>query len=372
MGGLHLVSWRLNRKRIPSCSPPLSKKEFSTSLPSDFICSFNSLVLQAQSSTLALLGLRPDSPSCRFWTCQAPWSQKLIPYNCILSLSLSTHTHTHTHTHTYTQPIHSVSLKNSNTMRQYYYLDSTAMETEAQRGQTAYGRYRIQAQMCLTSEPGTYPIFCLMGKGTIRDMVAPELHSQWIQVLSSGFQSRLKLHHAASSMSCCCIPFPPSFLFGENRGCQFSKEVPGVGQQRQSSPSLIDKDHVCDWLHHLGPLSPVQTNTVEVPLRHFRAICGLCEVISQAVYLVYKSRHLWNPICKSNKCNSESQSPSRESELWIIFKCFISSPQRKSPFLPLKGKIHIPVIHIHLSRYKVFSQFFPFWKWASFYLRFKQ
>ena len=101
MGGLHLVSWRLNRKRIPSCSPPLSKKEFSTSLPSDFICSFNSLVLQAQSSTLALLGLRPDSPSCRFWTCQAPWSQKLIPYNCILSLSLSTHTHTHTHIYLY-------------------------------------------------------------------------------------------------------------------------------------------------------------------------------------------------------------------------------------------------------------------------------
>ena len=246
------------------------------------------------------------------------------------------------------------------------------METEAQRGQTACGRDRIQVQMCLTSELGTYPLFCLVGKGTTRDMVAPELYIAnesrfWVLASSPSLNS------ITQPLACLAAVFLFLLPFGLGRTeCQFSKEVPGVGQQRQSSPSLIDKAHVCDWLHHLGPLSPVQTNTAEAPLRHFRSICGLCEVISQTVYLVYKSRHLWKPICKSNKCNSESQSPSRELELWIIFKCFISSPQRKSPFLPLKGKIHIPVIHIHLSRYKVFSQFFPFWKWALFYLRFKQ
>ena len=49
------------------------------------------------------------------------------------------------------------------------------METKAQRGQLVCGRDRIQVQMCLTSEPGTYPLFYLMGKGNIRDVVAPEL-----------------------------------------------------------------------------------------------------------------------------------------------------------------------------------------------------
>ena len=48
-----------------------------------------------------------------------------------------------------------------------------------------------------------------------------------------------KLNHAASIMSCCRIPFPPSFWFGENQGCQFSKEVPSQGNRDSPAPPVL-------------------------------------------------------------------------------------------------------------------------------------